>query len=51
MVLGHGLFSRNVEDFLAQAKGRRLYLIYGIAMFAIVLLKVVEGGQFIYARF
>jgi len=50
-VLGYGLFSRNVEDFLAQANGRRLYLIYGIALFAIVLLKVVEGGQFIYARF
>jgi D-alanyl-lipoteichoic acid acyltransferase DltB (MBOAT superfamily) len=51
MVLGYGLFSRNVEDFLAQAKGWHLYLIYGIALFAIVLLKVVDGGQFIYARF
>jgi len=51
LVLGYGLFSRNVEDFLAQAKGLPLYVIYGIAIFAIVLLKVVDGGQFIYARF
>jgi hypothetical protein len=51
MVLGYGLYSRNVEDFLAQVKGWHLYLIYGIALLAIVLLKVVDGGQFIYARF
>jgi D-alanyl-lipoteichoic acid acyltransferase DltB (MBOAT superfamily) len=51
LVLGYGLFSRNVEDFLTHAKGRALYVIYGLALFAIVLLKVVEGGQFIYARF
>lgn len=51
MILGYGVFSRNLEDFLTQTKGWPLYLIYGIALFAIALLKVVEGGQFIYARF
>jgi D-alanyl-lipoteichoic acid acyltransferase DltB (MBOAT superfamily) len=50
-ILGYGLFSRNLEDFLTQVKGWPLYLAYGIALFAIVLLGVVEGGQFIYARF
>jgi alginate O-acetyltransferase complex protein AlgI len=51
MILGYGLFSRNLEDFLTPAKGWPLYVVYGIALFAIVVLKVVEGGQFIYARF
>jgi D-alanyl-lipoteichoic acid acyltransferase DltB (MBOAT superfamily) len=50
-ILGYGLFSKNLEDFLTQTKGWPLYLIYGIALFAILLLKVVDGGQFIYARF
>jgi alginate O-acetyltransferase complex protein AlgI len=51
MILGFGLFSRNLEDFLTQTNGRNLYLAYGLALFAIVLLGVVDGGQFIYARF
>jgi len=51
LILGYGVFSRNLEDFLTQTNNRKLYLAYGIALFAIVLLGVVDGGQFIYARF
>jgi len=51
LILGYGVFSRNLEDFLTQTHSRNLYLAYGVALFAIVLLGVVDGGQFIYARF
>ena len=51
LILGYGVFSRNLDDFLTQTNNRKLYLAYGIALFAIVLLGVVDGGQFIYARF
>jgi alginate O-acetyltransferase complex protein AlgI len=51
LLLGYGLFSRRLEDYIIQMNGRFRYLAYGIALFAIVLLRVAEGGQFIYARF